>query len=99
MAIKARNCSILFQGDIRSALLRMKEISMVGLSHFNIKPAELREALDFLSAGTADGSEGWVRPVVGRRYALADGVGGGNDAFRDVMAQTGGARGKLVIVT
>lgn len=76
----------------------MKEVSLVGVSHFNILGAELREALDFLSAGTADGPDGWVRPAIGRRYALADGVGGGNDAFRDVIAQTGGARGKLVIV-
>ena len=80
------------------ALLRMKEVSLVGLSHFNMPPAELREALDLLSAGTTDGATGWVRPVVGRRYALADGAGGANDAFRDVMAQAGGARGKLVIV-
>ena len=39
-----------------------------------------------------------VRPVVARRYNLTDGPGGGNDALRDVMTQTGGARGKLVIV-
>lgn len=39
-----------------------------------------------------------LQPVVFKRYTLTDGPGGGNDALLDVISQSGGARGKLVIV-
>ena len=76
----------------------MKEVSILGISLFNMPPAEWAEGMALVSAGTADGPDGWVRPVVARQYTLTDGPGGGNDAFRDVIAQPGGARGKVVIV-
>ena len=76
----------------------MKEVSILGISLFNMPPAERAKGLALVSEGTADGPDGWVRPMVARRYTLIDWPGGGNDAFRDVIAQPGGARGKIVIL-
>ena len=80
------------------ATLFFKEVSIVGLSSFNMSPEQLRAELEFVSAGTDAGGGGWVRPVVGKKFALADGAGGGNDALHEVFSQPGGARGKIVIV-
>lgn len=80
------------------ATLFFKEVSIVGLSSFNMTPEQWRAEFEFVSAGTDVAGGGWVQPVVGAKFALAEGAGGGNDALHAVIAQPGGARGKIVIV-
>lgn len=78
------------------ASLFFKEISVHGMCLSTAPADEIAKAIEGVGAGTAKG--GCVRPVVYKRYTLTDGPGGGNDALADVLSQSGGARGKLVIV-
>lgn len=77
-------------------LLFFKEVSIIGVVGTGMSAEQYSESFACVSAGA--GANGWVRPVIGRRYQLSDGEGGGNDALRDVIAQPGGSHGKIVIV-
>ena len=88
-----RACSVAFN----AATLFFKKVSIVGLSSIIMSPEQLRAEIELVSAGT-DAGGGWVRPVVGKKFALAGGAGGGNDALHVVFEQRGGARGKIAIV-
>lgn len=76
--------------------LFFKEVSVIGVVGTGMSDEQYSESFKCVSAGTSE--NGWVRPVIGRRYEMSDVAGGGNDALRDVIAQPGGSHGKLVIV-
>lgn len=67
-----------------------RQVSAFNVALLNTPEAKLAAALQFVADGVRNGT---LHPHVGKRYPLAE----ANEALRDVVEQTGGARGKIIL--
>lgn len=67
----------------------VREASIIGLLMFNAKKEEIAETAEAIEKGS---QEGWIRPLIGKRFPLAK----AKDAHQDIMS-TKGAQGRTIL--
>jgi NADPH2:quinone reductase len=76
--------------EVTPRLVMTSEAVITGIQLWKASPGDWREMVALLSAGQEGG---WARPVVGQEFPLAQAA----DAQRQVIEQTGGSKGKIVL--